>query len=87
MTAVAPLNGAVLLSNGVESHDATPASELLHNDPKKPWVIQKFGGTSIGKVPTEIAEDIVKQHLSGHQVALVCSARSSDTKVQGTTNR
>lgn len=87
MTLEAVPNGAILPSNGIAVHDALPASDLCRNHPEKSWVVQKYGGTSIGKVPVEIAEDIVKQHLSNHQVAVVCSARSSDTKLHGTTNR
>ena len=34
--------------------------DLLSNDPSKPWVIQKFGGTSVGKFAEEIAEQVVK---------------------------
>lgn len=50
--------------------------------------MQKFGGTSVGKFPVKIAEDIVKVGLQpGKRIAVVCSARSSTTKDQGTTNR
>lgn len=31
----------------------------LHNDISKPWTVQKFGGTSIGKFAVRIAEKIV----------------------------
>ncbi|KAI5365451.1 putative aspartate/glutamate/uridylate kinase, aspartate kinase, ACT domain, CASTOR, ACT [Septoria linicola] len=52
------------------------------------WVVQKFGGTSVGKFPVKIAEDIVQAGLEpGKRIAVVCSARSSTTKDQGTTNR
>lgn len=68
------------------------------------WVIQKYGGTSLGKFPVNIAEDIivyVKVHpkkrdhetdidspgLKQHRIAVVCSARSTYTKSEGTTNR
>jgi hypothetical protein len=91
---------SAVLTNGAAAnghYDAAPASaqpahrssepELIRNDPSKSWVVQKFGGTSVGKVPTEIAENIIKQHLSQYQVAVVCSARSSETKSAGTTNR
>jgi aspartate kinase len=33
---------------------------LLSNSPDHSWVVQKFGGTSVGKFPDKIAEDIVK---------------------------
>lgn len=53
----------------------------------KPWVVQKFGGTSVGKFPREIATDIVAEYSNDHRVAVVCSARSTDTKEEGTTTR
>jgi aspartate kinase len=30
------------------------------NDSEAGWVVQKFGGTSVGKFPVNIAEDIVR---------------------------
>ncbi|KZT52638.1 aspartate kinase, partial [Calocera cornea HHB12733] len=51
-----------------------------------PWLIQKFGGTSVGKFAAAIAEDIVPRYMSTHRVAVVCSARSGSTKALGTTN-
>ncbi|RMY30987.1 hypothetical protein D0866_07608, partial [Hortaea werneckii] len=54
------------------------------------WVVQKFGGTSVGKFPTKIAEDIVLAGLNpphNQRIAVVCSARSTGTKAEGTTNR
>lgn len=52
-----------------------------------PWVVQKFGGTSVGKFPVEIAEKIVKVYSQNYRVAVVCSARSTNTKEEGTTTR
>lgn len=43
-----PVNGSHNLQN------------FLHNDNSKPWVVQKFGGTSVGKFPDQIADKIVK---------------------------
>ncbi|GAB7362423.1 hypothetical protein MBLNU230_g2745t1 [Neophaeotheca triangularis] len=59
------------------------------------WVVQKFGGTSVGKVAEKIVRDIVAAGLrerngpNGEQqrIAVVCSARSTHTKSEGTTNR
>ena len=50
------------------------------------WIIQKFGGTSVGKFLDTIATDIVPAYLAEHRVAIVCSARSGQTKALGTTN-
>ncbi|KAI9890857.1 MAG: Aspartokinase [Vezdaea aestivalis] len=51
------------------------------------WIVQKFGGTSIGKCAASIAENVVKASLEHRRVAVVGSARSSETKAEGTTNR
>lgn len=53
------------------------------------WVVQKFGGTSVGKFPTDIVDDIIKFYTeeNNNSVAVVCSARSSYTKAEGTTSR
>jgi len=34
--------------------------ELLSNEAEGGWVIQKFGGTSVGKFAAQIAEQIVR---------------------------
>lgn len=51
------------------------------------WVVQKFGGTSVGKFPENIVDDIVLVFSKTNRVAVVCSARSSQTKSEGTTSR
>ncbi|KAI9662024.1 MAG: Aspartokinase [Alyxoria varia] len=51
------------------------------------WIVQKFGGTSVGKGARPIAEGIVAVALKENRIAVVCSARSSSTKSAGTTNR
>ncbi|GMM36446.1 aspartate kinase [Saccharomycopsis crataegensis] len=51
------------------------------------WVIQKFGGTSVGKFPEKIVDDVVSLYNSSNKIAVVCSARSSNTKSEGTTSR
>ncbi|KAH8803086.1 Aspartate/glutamate/uridylate kinase [Xylogone sp. PMI_703] len=60
---------------------------LKKNDPKLDWVVQKFGGTSVGKFPINICEDIVRASLQENRVVVVCSARSTGKKVEGTTSR
>ncbi|CAH7666394.1 bifunctional aspartokinase/homoserine dehydrogenase I [Phakopsora pachyrhizi] len=60
--------------------------ELIEGQ-KSEWVVQKFGGTSVGKFLLNIPDKILPSALdSNHRVALVCSARSGDTKSTGTTN-
>ncbi|CCK72757.1 aspartate kinase KNAG_0L01370 [Huiozyma naganishii CBS 8797] len=55
------------------------------------WVVQKFGGTSVGKFPVQIVDEIVKLYSQGMSpagnAAVVCSARSSSVKSEGTTSR
>ncbi|EON69603.1 aspartate kinase [Coniosporium apollinis CBS 100218] len=50
------------------------------------WVVLKFGGTSVGKFARNIA-DIVQTGVSKNRIAIVCSARSTTVKAEGTTNR
>ncbi|KAH8598006.1 Aspartate/glutamate/uridylate kinase [Bisporella sp. PMI_857] len=63
------------------------ASELTPNSVDKTWVVQKFGGTSVGKFAVNIAEEIVRANLKYNRIAVVCSARSTGKKVEGTTSR
>ncbi|CAK7208208.1 Aspartokinase [Sporothrix curviconia] len=61
---------------------------LLRNSGDNGWIVQKFGGTSVGKFPDKIAEDIVRQYVStSNRIVVVCSARSPGKKVGGTTSR
>ncbi|KAK6848884.1 Aspartokinase [Apiospora arundinis] len=57
------------------------------NNSSNGWIIQKFGGTSVGKFPDKIAEDIIRASLVSNKVVVVCSARSTGKKVTGTTSR
>nr|CAG8450094.1 15201_t:CDS:2 [Entrophospora candida] len=60
---------------------------LITNQENSEWIVQKFGGTSVGKFLEVIAEKIVKISLKSNRIAIVCSARSGETKAKGTTNR
>lgn len=53
---------------------------------KKDWVVQKYGGTSIGKFPEEVS-NIICNELKRNRLAVVCSARSSGIKAEGTTTK
>ncbi|KAJ3748046.1 Aspartate/glutamate/uridylate kinase [Lentinula detonsa] len=55
-------------------------------DPDTKWLVQKFGGTSVGKFPVQIAKEIVAKYIDSNKVAVVCSARSGTSKALGTTN-
>ncbi|KAF8899856.1 Aspartate/glutamate/uridylate kinase [Mucidula mucida] len=67
---------------------ASSSNGLRQNttDPSAPWLVQKFGGTSVGKFSVNIARDIVSTYIDSNKVAVVCSARSGSTKALGTTN-
>ncbi|KAK0626482.1 aspartokinase-like protein [Immersiella caudata] len=60
---------------------------LLKNASPNGWIVQKFGGTSVGKFPDKIAEDIIRTHVENNRLVVVCSARSTGKKVTGTTSR
>ncbi|KAI1852776.1 hypothetical protein JX266_002317 [Neoarthrinium moseri] len=59
----------------------------MHDLRKKTWIVQKFGGTSIGKFPDKVADIIITAKSNGYRPAVVCSARSSSNKAFGTTSR
>ena len=40
------------------------AETLAKNSSSNGWVVQKFGGTSVGKFPDKIAEDIIRYESS-----------------------
>lgn len=52
----------------------------------KPWIVQKYGGTSIGKLLNTITGCILPEYLQSYNVAVVCSARSGTSKSKGTTS-
>ncbi|WFD35076.1 aspartate kinase [Malassezia cuniculi] len=51
-----------------------------------PWVVQKYGGTSVGKFLDSIVKDVLPSYLATNRVVIVCSARSGRTKALGTTS-
>jgi hypothetical protein len=94
--------GADSLPNGLRSTSET--NGFLEIPASEKWIVQKFGGTSVGKFPLNIVDDVVRRvfsllchqiplliflrpSLSHGRVAIVCSARSSSSKADGTTNR
>lgn len=44
----------------ISAADGTDAQLLHGNGGKRGWVVQKFGGTSVGKFADKIAEDVVR---------------------------
>ncbi|TFK41417.1 Aspartate/glutamate/uridylate kinase [Crucibulum laeve] len=75
-------------SSSISSSPPRTPPNLHQNsiDPSAKWLVQKFGGTSVGKFAVKIAEDIVSNYIDQNKVAIVCSARSGSTKALGTTN-
>jgi hypothetical protein len=70
------------LSNGHYSGSITPKGPASSG-----CVVQKFGGTSVGKFALEIITNVIKPSLVKDHVAVVCSAISATVKADGTTNR
>lgn len=64
------------------------AAETSTIDGNATWIVQKYGGTSVGKQLGTIAQQIAPSYLSQPNVrlAIICSARSGQTKALGTTN-
>ncbi|OQV04017.1 hypothetical protein CLAIMM_08969 [Cladophialophora immunda] len=59
---------------------------IARTEEYRPWLVQKYGGTSVGKLLDTITESIIPQYRQDYNVAVVCSARSSASKSAGTTN-
>ncbi|KAK5113760.1 hypothetical protein LTR85_010777 [Meristemomyces frigidus] len=59
---------------------------MLNQPQIKPWIVQKYGGTSIGKLLPQIIDETIPHALQSARVAVVCSARSGTTKTNGTTS-
>ena len=55
-------------------------------DTERPWVVQKYGGTSLGKMLEEICGNIIPKSFESDNVAVVCSALSFSSKSTGTTS-
>ncbi len=46
------------------AHPSEMAQGLVKNPESRGWIVQKFGGTSVGKFPDMIAEGIVRYEYS-----------------------
>ena len=78
-------------SNSVERGRTTQLRSMTAASPEVPsknvkWIVQKYGGTSIGKFLPTIVDSITPSYLKTNRVVIVCSARSGQTKALGTTN-
>lgn len=47
-------------TNGFHKAEQYIATAPERNGRRGTWIVQKFGGTSVGKFPDKVAEDIVK---------------------------
>ncbi|KAK1590399.1 aspartate kinase [Colletotrichum navitas] len=56
------------------------------NDSSRPWLVQKYGGTSLGRLLDPICSNIIPSHRRDHNLVVVCSALSGSTKAGGTTS-
>jgi len=61
-----------ILANGYSCN----GSLLQSNPVGAQWIIQKFGGTSLGKFAESIAKDIIKYSPSFWQMDELCSLQS-----------
>ena len=49
-----------VLINGYRGGENYDKALSFQNDNSKNWIVQKFGGTSVGKFADKIAQDIVR---------------------------
>ncbi|KAI0902422.1 aspartate kinase [Annulohypoxylon nitens] len=52
----------------------------------RPWLVQKYGGTSLGKLLDTICTSIIPQYAEANNLIVVCSAFSGTLKASGTTS-
>ncbi|KAL6362672.1 hypothetical protein LRP88_03974 [Fusarium phalaenopsidis] len=55
-------------------------------DTGKHWLVQKYGGTSLGKLLDSISNHIIPSYYHDYNLAIVCSAISGSSKASGTTS-
>ncbi|EEU43463.1 uncharacterized protein NECHADRAFT_45463 [Fusarium vanettenii 77-13-4] len=55
-------------------------------DTGKHWLVQKYGGTSLGKLLDSITNHIIPSYCHDYNLAVVCSAISGSSKASGTTS-
>ena len=75
-----------MVSQANRLDETTNAPHFSCNRSTRPWIVHKYGGTAVGKFPHAIVRNVADQ-LNRNSVAVVCSARSTNVKAQGTTTR
>jgi aspartate kinase len=54
--------------------------------PDNVWLVQKYGGTSLGRQLPSIVNEILLTYVGHNKLAIVCSAISGEKKSNGTTS-
>ncbi|KAJ0159324.1 putative aspartokinase [Colletotrichum tanaceti] len=60
--------------------------EAVGDPDNRPWLVQKYGGTSLAKLLDPICSKIIPSHLRDYNLVVVCSALSGSAKASGTTS-
>ncbi|KIW62005.1 hypothetical protein PV05_02059 [Exophiala xenobiotica] len=68
------------------SRETLPQRNMIAPMSPRPWIVQKYGGTSVGKLLGTMTDSIIPTYLQDYNLAVVCSARSTTKKDAGTTN-
>ncbi|KAK2060011.1 aspartate kinase [Colletotrichum caudatum] len=67
-------------------HGVNDSSGSSSSSSKRPWLVQKYGGTSLRKLLETICTDIIPSHRRDHNLVVVCSALSGPAGAGGTTS-
>ncbi|KAK2049516.1 aspartate kinase [Colletotrichum somersetense] len=67
-------------------NDSSSSSSSSSSSNSRPWLVQKYGGASLGKLLETICTNIIPSHRRDHNLVVVCSALSGTVKAGGTTS-
>ncbi|KAI8300838.1 putative aspartokinase [Colletotrichum sp. SAR11_240] len=83
-----PPGNSLIQLPALPSKITTPQSppSMATGRENRPWLVQKYGGTSLGKLLESICSKIIPSYLQDHNLVVVCSALSGSTKASGTTS-
>ncbi|KAK1852819.1 aspartokinase [Colletotrichum chrysophilum] len=83
-----PPENSLIQLPALPSKITTPQSppSMATGRENRPWLVQKYGGTSLGKLLESICSKIIPSYLQDHNLVVVCSALSGSTKASGTTS-
>jgi hypothetical protein len=77
----------VPIPNGYQDAAAIAPNARRRNDSSRGWVVQKFGGTSVGKFAVNIAESIVRYGTWGSRKSKCTEANWWQGESEGEQNR